>query len=110
MLAIIAIAIVFLWHACTLTHVCVIIAQKVHFLAEEAVDTGGPSREFWRLFAEALVEQYCVGDEGAYLFVKNIPALQVCVVSLEQGFRNKGGGGGKKNLGPCTLIFKSTWL
>jgi hypothetical protein len=71
-----------------------IITPKVHFLGEEAVDTGGPSREFWRLFAEALVEQYCVGDEGVYLFVKNIPALQVRVV---RDLEIKGGGG---NLGP----------
>jgi len=29
---------------------------QVHFTEEYAVDTGGPSREFWRLFVEGVVD------------------------------------------------------
>ena len=47
-------------------------------MGEKGVDTGGPSREFWRLFCEGVVAQYCVGDPGNCLFIRNIPALQVC--------------------------------
>ena len=52
---------------------------QVQFVEEEAVDTGGPSREFWRLIVQEVVRQYCVGEPGISLFVKNVPALQVCV-------------------------------
>lgn len=44
---------------------------------EEAVDTGGPSREFWRLFTYAVMERYCIGDAGCCLFVRNTPAVEV---------------------------------
>ncbi len=46
-------------------------------MEEEAVDNGGPSREFWRLFVEEVVHQYCVGEPGVSLFMNNVPALQV---------------------------------
>ena len=52
--------------------------MQVHFVTEEAVDTGGPSREFWRLFASEVVLQFCEGEAGKCLFMKNVPALQVC--------------------------------
>ena len=38
-----------------------------------------PSREFWRLIVQEVVWQYCVGEPAISLFVKNVPALQVCV-------------------------------
>lgn len=50
---------------------------QVQFVDEEAVDTGGPSREFWRLFGLGVMKQYCIGEEGICLFVKNVPALEV---------------------------------
>ncbi len=37
-----------------------IILSQVHFVGEEGVDTGGPSREFWRLFASGVSSSYCV--------------------------------------------------
>ena len=46
-------------------------------MQEEAIDNGGPSREFWRLFTHEVVKQYGVGEPGSTLFNKNIPALQV---------------------------------
>lgn len=47
-------------------------------MEETAIDTGGPSREFWRLFVQDVVQDYCVGDVGISLFVKNVPAMRVC--------------------------------
>lgn len=48
-------------------------------MAEVSVDTGGPSREFWRMLVEEIARHYCMGDPGRTLFVKNIPALHVCM-------------------------------
>ena len=42
-----------------------------------AVDTGGPSREFWRLFMCAVGERYTLGGELGKVFDRNIVALQV---------------------------------
>lgn len=55
------------------------IALQVEFMEEEGEDYGGPSREFWRMFVEGVVKDYCVGYTGINLFVKNIPAVQVCL-------------------------------
>ena len=52
-------------------------SMQVQFVGEEAVDTGGPTREFWRLFIQEVVRHYCVGDSEMCLFVKNLPALEV---------------------------------
>ena len=41
---------------------------------ESGIDTGGLSREFWRLFAKGVDDVYCIGDR---IFSKNVPALQV---------------------------------
>ena len=49
-------------------------------MAEEAIDTGGPTREFWRLLVEEVVKEYCVGDPGMSIFTKNVPALQVSML------------------------------
>ena len=51
--------------------------SRVHFVGESGVDTGGLSREFWRLVVVDIVQQYCIGEPGFSLFVKNVPALQV---------------------------------
>ena len=50
--------------------------SKVHFVGESGVDTGGLSRELWRLVVVDIVQQYCIGEPGFSLFVKNVPALQ----------------------------------
>ena len=55
---------------------------QVQFIAEEAIDAGGPSREFWRLFVRETMQQYCVGEPGVSLFDKNVPALQVFLVHV----------------------------
>ena len=49
---------------------------QVTFVNEWAVDTGGPSREFWRLFVGGAVETYCIGKRNC-IFTRNTPALQV---------------------------------
>ena len=50
----------------------------MHFRGqEEAVDAGGPCREFWRLFVDGVVAKYTIVQPGSKLFVKDVPALQV---------------------------------
>lgn len=46
-------------------------------MGEEAVDTGGPSREFWRLVMLEIEKRFLHGDPGRKCFDKNILALQV---------------------------------
>ena len=49
------------------------------FVGEPAIDTGGPSQEFWRLLEnEEFQEKYCLGSEGKKVFDHNVPALEVC--------------------------------
>ena len=44
------------------------------------MDTGGLSREFWRLLVNDIVNQYCIGEPGSCLFVKNVQVLQVIAI------------------------------
>ena len=46
-------------------------------MSEQGVDTGGPSREFWRLLVEDIITSYCVGERGLCVFDKNSLALKV---------------------------------
>lgn len=46
-------------------------------MSEQGVDTGGLSREFWRLFVKGVVQSYCIGDQGCCVFTRNVRALQV---------------------------------
>lgn len=46
-------------------------------MGEAAIDTGGPSREFFRLLATGVEAEYCrCGENGCFLN-KNVSALQV---------------------------------
>lgn len=49
---------------------------NVHFAFESGIDTGGRSREFWRLFCISVVENYCTGDPTHCVFMKSVPSLQ----------------------------------
>lgn len=50
---------------------------QVCFVGEAAIDTGGPSREFFRLLATGVEAEYCrCGENGCFLN-KNVSALQV---------------------------------
>ena len=51
--------------------------MQVQFVGEEAMDLGGPFREFWQLFMKEALRQLCIGGPGVSLFDKNVPALQV---------------------------------
>lgn len=51
----------------------IFIALKVSFANESGWDTGGPSKEYWRLLVREIVDGYTAGG----LFVKSIPALVV---------------------------------
>ena len=47
-------------------------------MGEAAIDTGGPSREFFRLTIATGVEaEYCRCDENGCFLNKNVSALQV---------------------------------
>ena len=47
------------------------------FFGEAAVDTGGPSREFWYLLNKGIAGEYCRGKPGKLVFERNTQALQV---------------------------------
>lgn len=47
-------------------------------MGESGLDTGGPSREFWRLLMTAFKTEYCYSAEGGCFLCKNVPAMQVC--------------------------------
>ena len=49
------------------------------FIGEPAVDTGGPSREFWRLLMLEVNNTFCVGGDEAKVFVRDVPAIQVAI-------------------------------
>lgn len=53
---------------------------QVFFVGEPAIDTGGPTREFWRLLNIALQEHYFVGTEGKKIFIHNVPAIEVFIL------------------------------
>lgn len=53
---------------------------KVCFVGEPAIDTGGPTREFWRLLNNGFQEKFCIGSEGKKVFDHNVPALEVCLL------------------------------
>ncbi|XP_065892745.1 uncharacterized protein [Dysidea avara] len=50
--------------------------QRVCFIGEAGVDTGGPSREFFRLLMMGVDETYCCGNDGAKVFMHDVPAIQ----------------------------------
>ena len=52
-------------------------------MSEAGVDTGGPTREFYRLFAKGVTEQYCVSNSSGQSFLmKNVLELQVLSVNI----------------------------
>ena len=54
----------------------------MNFAGEDANDTGGPSREFWRLFVREVCEEYFAGVDGKLTLLRNIPALEVSKIDL----------------------------
>ena len=51
---------------------------QVSFVSEAGVDTGGPLRKFYHLFAKGVTEKYCVSNSSGQCFpMENVPALQV---------------------------------
>ena len=50
-------------------------------MSEAGIDTGGPTREFYRLCAKGVTEQYCVSNgSGQSFLMKNVLALQVIII------------------------------
>jgi hypothetical protein len=49
----------------------------VTFVAEGAIDHGGPRRELFRLLALEASNQYFIGKEGSKFFCNDVTALQV---------------------------------
>ncbi len=56
---------------------------QVCFVGEPAIDTGGPTREFWRLLISAFQNSYCIGDEGRKVLDHNVPALEVYILCIK---------------------------
>ena len=46
-------------------------------MSEPAVDTGGVSREFWRLFVKGVQSKLCIGEDASCVFDLDVQALQV---------------------------------
>ena len=59
-------------------HVNNLICLQVHFVGEEAVDEGGPKREFWRLLGLDIRDQMCAGDNDQLSPDHDVIGLQVC--------------------------------
>ncbi|XP_065917601.1 uncharacterized protein [Dysidea avara] len=57
---------------------------NVTFVGEPAVDTGGPSREFWYLLVKGIAAQYCRGIDGKLTFERDIQALQLRTADNEE--------------------------
>jgi len=49
----------------------------VQFLGEEAIDEGGPKREFWRLLAISIKTMLCIGSEDRLTLSHDVVGLQV---------------------------------
>ena len=45
------------------TYIIIILCVQVKFIGEEAVDQGGPKREYWRLLAIDIVTKLCIGSD-----------------------------------------------
>ena len=54
-----------------------IISIQVCFVGEPAIDTGGPSREFWSLLVKCINDNLCTGKDGNKVFFHDVSALQV---------------------------------
>ena len=65
--------------ACILTVLCIIIIQcvQVKFIGEEAVDQGGPKREYWRLLAIDIMTKLCIGSDDRLTLEHDVLGLQV---------------------------------
>ena len=58
-----------------------LVYQQVNFIGEEAIDYGGPRREFFRLLAINFAKELMVGDN--FKFMKpDVKALQVIYCSI----------------------------
>ncbi len=57
---------------------CIILLQ-VNFVFEGAIDSGGPRREFFRLFSMVASEKFLIGETNQKFFCVDICALQVCM-------------------------------
>ena len=55
------------------------------------MDTGGPSREFWRMFFQEVDNHYFVGPKGKRTLQRNTPALEVsfCYLNYTNWLSNK---------------------
>ena len=47
----------------------------MHFAGEDAIDTGGPSREFWRVFVREVCEEYFAGVDGKLTIFEKYSSL-----------------------------------
>lgn len=50
---------------------------QVNFIGEEAIDQGGPKREFWRLLAIDIMTKLCIGSDHRLTLEHNVAGLEV---------------------------------
>ena len=58
------------------------------YVGEEAVDLGGPRREFWELMVKKGVDEYCIGGDKGVTVIPNAAALQVCIIMMQVKFND----------------------
>ena len=54
-----------------------VLPLQVKFVGEEAVDEGGPKREFWRVLGEEIRKHMCAGDNEKLCLEHDVVGLQV---------------------------------
>lgn len=59
--------------------VLIFLFAQINFVGEGAIDHGGPRREFFRLFAQKVEEDFFQGSDGNKYFVQNIAAVHCSV-------------------------------
>ena len=61
----------------------IILCVQVQFIGEEALDQGGPKKEYWRLLAIDIMTKLCTGSDQRLTFEHDVLGLQVSAKILK---------------------------
>ena len=64
-------------------YLTIILCVQVQFIGEEALDQGGPKREYWRLLAIDIMTKLCIGSDQRLTFEHDVLGLQVSAKILK---------------------------
>ena len=64
-------------------YLTIILCVQVQFIGEEALDQGGPKREYWRLLAIDIMAKLCTGSDQRLTFEHDVLGLQVSAKILK---------------------------